>query len=156
ALLGKPLLPVLPPWGLGFATAQLRRLGLRVPVEMVHQLRYGRGVDNRRLKFAGYEYRYTSREAVIELRGQQRLRPLLGRGESTYRYEPAVEDFLRWSPSVQAERARIRGANARANDDLDAGAYDDLGEGELVEIISSLDVEALERLHAYETAHRAR
>ena len=28
SLLGKPLLPVLPPWGTVFAAAQLRRLGL--------------------------------------------------------------------------------------------------------------------------------
>jgi UDP-glucose 4-epimerase len=53
ALLGKPMLPVLPPWGLGFAAAQLRRLGLRVPVELIGELRYGRGLDNRRLKACG-------------------------------------------------------------------------------------------------------
>jgi UDP-glucose 4-epimerase len=156
ALMGKPLLPVLPPWGLGFAATQLRRLGLRVPVEMVHQLRYGRGLDNRRLKVSGYEYRYTSREAVIKLRAHQRLRPLLGRGEGTYRYEPAVEEFLRWSPSVQAERATRRGAEGPGNDRRDGGGYDDLAEGELVDIIPSLDLEALERLYAYEAAHQAR
>src|SRR5436309_1532308 len=41
SLLGKPMLPLLPPWGVTFAAAQLRRLGVRVPVEMVRQLRYG-------------------------------------------------------------------------------------------------------------------
>ena len=53
SLLGKPLLPVLPPWGTVFAAAQLRRLGLRIPVEMLRQLRFGRGLDNRRLKSSG-------------------------------------------------------------------------------------------------------
>jgi UDP-glucose 4-epimerase len=108
SLLGKPMLPIVPPWGAGFAAAQLRRLGLRIPVETVRGLRYGRGLDNRRLKAAGYAYRYTSREAVIKLRAQQRLRPLLRSGAEPYRYEPELEEFLRWSPSVQGVRGRER------------------------------------------------
>ena len=35
-------------------------LGLQRPSEMLSQLRFGRGVDNRRLKAAGFEYRYTT------------------------------------------------------------------------------------------------
>ena len=106
SLLGKPLLPVLPPWGAGFAAAQLRRLGLRIPLETIHHMRSGRGLDNRRLKASGYVLRYTSREAVLKLRAQQRLRPLLGRGQDSYRYEREVEEFLRWSPSVHGAAAR--------------------------------------------------
>src|SRR5262249_27144950 len=87
SLLGKPLLPVLPPWGTVFAGAQLRRLGLRVPVELLRLLRYGQGLDNRRLKSTGYAFRYTTRETVLKLRAQQRLRPLLRSGAETYRYE---------------------------------------------------------------------
>ena len=86
----------------GLAAIALRRLGMRIPLEMTRQLRYGRGLDNRRLKAAGYAYRFTSREAVLRLRAQQRLRPLLRSGNEEYRYEPDVEEFLRWSPSVRA------------------------------------------------------
>jgi len=102
SLLGKPMLPMLPPWGTVFAAAQLRRLGLRVPVETLGQLRFGRGLDNRRLKASGYSYMYTSREAVLKLRAHQRLRPLLRSGSEPYRYEREVEEFLRWSPSVRS------------------------------------------------------
>jgi UDP-glucose 4-epimerase len=77
SLMDKPLLPVLPPLGVGLAAGQMARLGLRTPVELLGQLRLGRGVDNRRLKASGYAYRYTSREAVLQFAEQQRLRPLL-------------------------------------------------------------------------------
>ncbi len=119
SLLGKPMLPILPPWGAGFAAAQLRRLGLRIPVETVRQLRFGRGLDNRRLKATGYSYRYTSREAVLKLRAQQRLRPLLRAGAESYRYEREVEEFLRWSPSVQEARAGERADGDGPPDDAD-------------------------------------
>src|SRR5581483_9618887 len=102
SLLSKQMLPVLPPWGTVFTAMQLRRLGLRIPVEMLRDLRFGRGLDNRRLKASGYQYRYTSREAVQKLRAHQRLRPLLRSGDDSYRYEREVEEFLRWSPSVQS------------------------------------------------------
>ena len=102
SLLGKPLLPVLPPWGTVFAGIQLRRLGLPIPVETLRRLRFGRGLDNRRLKASGYMLRYTTREAVLKLRAQQRLRPLLRSGNESYRYEREVEEFLRWSPSVHS------------------------------------------------------
>ncbi|HEY3019064.1 MAG TPA: NAD-dependent epimerase/dehydratase family protein, partial [Solirubrobacteraceae bacterium] len=100
-LLGKPFAPLLPPWGTGLALAALRRLGLQVGPEVARQLRFGRGVDNRRLKAAGYRYRYTSRETVVKLREQQRVDPLLRNGAASYRYERAVEEFLRWSPNVR-------------------------------------------------------
>jgi UDP-glucose 4-epimerase len=152
SLLGKPLLPVLPPWGTGFAAAQLRRVGLRIPLETIRHMRSGRGLDNRRLKASGYVLRYTSREAVLKLRAQQRLRPLLGRGEESYRYEREVVEFLRWSPSVQGARAaRQDGDNAAA-----PGGYEELGEGELISLISSLEPDALRRLRSYELAHSAR
>jgi UDP-glucose 4-epimerase len=153
ALLGKPLLPVLPPWGLGFATAQLRRIGLRVPLELIRELRYGRGVDNRRLKASGYRYRYTTREAVIKLRARQRLRPLLGTGAETYRYEREVEEFLRWSPTV---RAVHRDKDQAQDGDGARPAFDDLSASELIEVISSLEAPDLARLRDYEAAHGGR
>jgi UDP-glucose 4-epimerase len=101
SLLGKPLAPLLPPWGTGIAAAALRRAGLKIPPEMLQQLRYGRALDNRRLKAAGYAFRATSRETVqafaehLRTRG---LRPAPGEG---YQYERDVEEFLRWSPAVR-------------------------------------------------------
>jgi UDP-glucose 4-epimerase len=101
SLLGKPLAPVLPPWGTGLAAAALRPLGLRVPDEVLNQLRYGRGLDNRKLKGAGYAFRYTSREAVIKHAEAQRTAPLRRAAGQPYRYEREVAEFLRWSPSVR-------------------------------------------------------
>jgi UDP-glucose 4-epimerase len=101
SLLGKPLAPILPPWGSSLAAAALRPLGVRVPTEVLNQLHYGRGLDNRKLKGAGYAYGYTSREAVLKHAEALRVRPLRrGEGEP-YRYEREVEEFLRWSPSVR-------------------------------------------------------
>ena len=151
SLLGKTLVPVLPPWGSEFAAAQLHRLGLRVPVDLIRQLRYGRGLDNRRLKAAGYRYRYTSREALIALRGRMRQRALLGAGQDRYRYEPDLEEFLRWSPSVRRLPERNEGATARPRDGFDA-----LGAGELIDLIPSLEAEALRALRRYETEHQRR
>ena len=101
SLLGKPLAPILPPWGTGLATAGLRLAGVRVPEEMSQQLRFGRGLDNRKLKAAGCALRYTTREAVQRFAEELRVRELR-RGESApYRYEREVEEFLRYSPSVR-------------------------------------------------------
>jgi UDP-glucose 4-epimerase len=153
SLLGKPMLPVLPPWGTVFAAMQLRRLGLKVPVEMLRDLRFGRGLDNRRLKASGYRFRYTSREAVQKLRAHQKLRPLLRSGGEAYRYEREVEEFLRWSPSVQ-DPLRMGGAASAGDSARDA--YEALAEGELLELIPSLELDALQQLRAHEAGHQAR
>ncbi len=150
SLLGKPLLPVLPPWGTVFTAMQLRRIGLRVPVEMVRQLRYGRGLDNRKLKATGFAYRYTTREAVLKVRAHERLRPLLQSGAEAYRYEREVEEFLRWSPSVQPADGPGGGAEGSA------GVLEGLAEGELLELIASMDLESLRELRRYEAAHGRR
>jgi len=113
--LGKPLAPVLPPWGTGLALAPLRRLGLRVPDEMLRQLRYGRGVDNRKLKASGYALRYTSREAVGKLAEHFRVGHLrAGEGEP-YRYEREVEEFLRYSSNVRRRPEGAEGERRRAS-----------------------------------------
>jgi hypothetical protein len=80
---------------------------------MLNQLRYGRGVDNRLLKAAGFEYGYTSREAVIKLGEHLRLHPLLRATREPYRYEREVEDFLRWSPNVRSSRVRSESTLSR-------------------------------------------
>ena len=100
-LLGKTYAPILPPWGTGLALAPLRRLGLRVPPEMLGQLRFGRGLDNRKLKATGFEYRHTSRETVLRFGEHLRLHPVVRGVREPYRYEREVEEFLRWSPSVR-------------------------------------------------------
>jgi UDP-glucose 4-epimerase len=101
SLLGRPPAPILPPWGTSLAAAGLRPLGIRVPEEVLNQLRYGRGLDNRKLKGAGYPFGFTSRETVLKHAEEQRARPLRrGQGEP-YRYEREVEEFLRYSPSVR-------------------------------------------------------
>ena len=106
-LLGKRPIPILPPWGTGAFAAPLRRLGFRIPDEMVNQLRFGRGLDNRKLKAAGFRYGYTSREAVLKLGEHLRLDPVIRGHEPAYTYEREVEEFLRWSPHVRRERREM-------------------------------------------------
>jgi UDP-glucose 4-epimerase len=100
-LLGKTYAPILPPWGTGIAASMLSRLGVRVPPEMLQQMRFGRGIDNRKLKATGFRYRYTTRETVLKLAEHQRLHPIVRGAREPYRYEREVEDFLRWSPHVR-------------------------------------------------------
>lgn len=104
SLLGKRPLPVIPPWGTSLATAAFRRLGLSLPSEMVTQLRFGRGIDNRTFKATGFHFRFTSRETVLHLRDRLRLDPVAVREETRYSYEPEVEDFLRHSSHVDRSR----------------------------------------------------
>jgi UDP-glucose 4-epimerase len=101
SLLGRPLAPILPPWGTSLAAAALRPVGIRVPAEVLNQLRFGRGVDNRKLKGVGYTFGFTSREAVLKHAEAMRVRSLRSDEGEPYRYEREVEEFLRWSPSVR-------------------------------------------------------
>jgi UDP-glucose 4-epimerase len=108
-LLGRRYAPILPPWGTGAAAAAMRRLGLTIPPEMLQQMRFGRGLDNRKLKATGFAYRYTTRETVLKLAEYMRLRPVLRGVQEPYRYEREVEDFLRWSPHVRNAAYRKEG-----------------------------------------------
>ena len=110
-LLGKPMAPVMPPWGTELALPLLKRLGVTIPPEMRNELRFGRGLDNRQLKATGYRLRHTTRETIEKLREHQRLHPLLRDRQGPYRYEREVEDFLRWSPSVR--RSEDEGPRAK-------------------------------------------
>jgi UDP-glucose 4-epimerase len=107
-LLGKRSLPVLPPWGTGTLARPLRRLGFRIPDEMVDLLRYGRGLDNRLLKATGFTYGHTTRETVIRLGEHLRVHPVMRGVEQAYTYEHEVEEFLRWSPHVRRGRSGKR------------------------------------------------
>ena len=108
-LLGKQYAPVLPPWGTGIAASVIRRIGVEIPPEALNQMRFGRGVDNRRFKAAGFNYQHTSREAVVTLGEYLRLHPVVRGAQEPYRYEREVEDFLRWSPHVKNTRDRATG-----------------------------------------------
>jgi UDP-glucose 4-epimerase len=101
SLLGRPLAPILPPWGTSLAATALGQIGIRVPDEVRNQLRYGRGLDNRKLKGAGYSYGFTTRETVLKQAEALRVRSLRSDEGEPYRYEREVEEFLRWSPSVR-------------------------------------------------------
>ena len=101
SLLGKPFAPVLPPLGTGLAAVAARRLGIALPSEMLAQLRFGRAVDNRRLKAAGYHFRTTSRETVLAFAEHLRVRGIAPRAGTGYQYEREVEEFLRRSPAVR-------------------------------------------------------
>ena len=103
SLAGKLPLPILPPFGAGLLAGPLRRLGLRIPDEMLNLLRFGRGLDNRAHKATGFVYGYTSRETVLRLAEHMRLNPVMRGVEQGYRYEREVEEFLRWSPHVRRE-----------------------------------------------------
>jgi UDP-glucose 4-epimerase len=100
AICGRRLLP-LPPYGTALAAAPLEMLGIYdLPPELLDLLRYGRGVDNRRLKRAGFEYRYTTAGAVQNFAEASRLRSTVGDSRPAYKYESDVESFFRHSPAV--------------------------------------------------------
>jgi len=118
-LLGKYPLPILPPLATGPAAGSLRRLlGVQLPPEMLRQLRYGRGLDNRALKSTGFRFDYTTREAVKTYGDHLRLRSVRRGAGDAYHYEKEVEDFLRWSPSVRKHTGPGRKASFGPADTL--------------------------------------
>ena len=162
-LLGKPFAPVLPPVATGLAAGAVKRVGIRLPAEVQRQMRFGRGVDNRRFKATGYRYRYTTRETVQRLAEHQRLAPIVrdrpGVGGQAYRYERELEDFLRYSPSVRPSsrlEAEAKPRNVAPGAPGAAPALDDLEAEEIIALLPSLDPAGLKALHEHEVAHRGR
>ena len=102
AICGKRTFP-LPPFGMGMLSAPLGRLGIELPPELLDLLRHGRGVDNRRLKRAGFEYRYTSAGTVADFVEALRIHKLVGGSGPAYQYERDVEQFFRHPPAVIRE-----------------------------------------------------
>jgi UDP-glucose 4-epimerase len=101
AIAGKHGLP-LPPVATGLATEVLRRTGLvDLPPELIQVFKFGRGVDNRRFKEAGFRYRYTTAGAVEAFMEALRLRRTIGAKDTGYRYEDDIEQFFRHSPAVR-------------------------------------------------------
>lgn len=100
AIAGKHGLPI-PPVATALSTEVLRRLGLvDLPPELMQVLRYGRGLDNRRLKEAGFRYQYTTAGAVEAFMEAVRLRSTIGTKDVGYQYQDDVEQFFRHSPAV--------------------------------------------------------
>jgi UDP-glucose 4-epimerase len=171
-LLGKQWAPLLPPFGTGLAAAALRRAGVAIPPEMLQQLRFGRAIDNRKLKATGYRYAFTTRETVIRLREHQRIAPLLAtRNGDGYRYEREVEEFLRRSPSVVrrdrpaepvrnvAPGGRRAAAPKPSKPRRPAAAppeYDELEAEEVIALMRTFDAQDLEALRRYEAGRAGR
>ncbi|MEX2293540.1 MAG: NAD-dependent epimerase/dehydratase family protein [Acidimicrobiales bacterium] len=100
SICGKRTVP-LPPFGMNLISSQLARLGIvDLPPELLELLRHGRGVDNRRLKQAGFEYQFTSAGAIADFVEALRIRKLVGSSATAYQYERDVEQFFRHSPAV--------------------------------------------------------
>jgi UDP-glucose 4-epimerase len=71
-----------------------------LPPELEDLLRYGRGVDTRRMLATGFDYQSTSAGAVESFIRALRLRRGAGKKKDSYKYEHDVEQFFRHSPSV--------------------------------------------------------
>jgi UDP-glucose 4-epimerase len=71
-----------------------------LPPEAMQLLRYGRAIDNRRYKRAGFQYSYTTAGTVEAFAQGLRLAGTVGDKHPSYRYEREVEDFFRHSPAV--------------------------------------------------------
>jgi UDP-glucose 4-epimerase len=160
-LLHKPLAPVLPPVGTSLAAAAAKRLGVRLPPEVLRLMRFGRALDNRRLKATGFRYRYTTRETVVRVAEHLRLDPILrGAPRQGYRYERELEAFLRYSPSVRPSARLAAQPQPRNVAPGDGGSalpsVDDLDAAEIVALLPSLDPAGLRALHEHEAGHRGR
>lgn len=100
AMAGKRRIPMTPVLT-GLATTPMRSLHLLdLPTEVVALLRYGRAVDNRRFKRAGFQYTHTTVGAVDAFTRSMRLADTIGEKNPTYRYQREVEQFFRHSPAV--------------------------------------------------------
>jgi UDP-glucose 4-epimerase len=99
---GKRTFP-LPPYGAAYATLPFNWLGTPLGEELLALLRFGRGIDNSRLKEAGFRYKYTSAGTVEAFVEALRLRHTVGTTAPSYRYERDVEQFFRHSPAVVRE-----------------------------------------------------
>jgi UDP-glucose 4-epimerase len=99
SICGRRTVPM-PPVGVGLLSRPLAWLGVELPPELLDLLRHGRGVDNRRLKRAGFDYRYTSAGTVADYVEALRISRTVGDTSPGYQYERDVEQFFRHSPAV--------------------------------------------------------
>jgi UDP-glucose 4-epimerase len=103
AIAGRPPLYLSPVFTGASARALARLRLVKVPPEALDLLRYGRGLDNRKLKRAGFEYRYTTSGALQHFVENLRLRHIVGQSQPTYHYQGDVEAFFRHSPAIVRE-----------------------------------------------------
>ncbi|HEX2851519.1 MAG TPA: NAD-dependent epimerase/dehydratase family protein [Acidimicrobiales bacterium] len=96
-------LAAMPPVLTQLAALPLGYVGVELPEELLDLLRYGRAGDNRRLKQAGFQYKFTSAGAVESFAEATRLRRTVGATRPDYTYERDVENFFRHSPAVVRE-----------------------------------------------------
>ncbi|MCL4449552.1 MAG: NAD-dependent epimerase/dehydratase family protein [Actinobacteria bacterium] len=95
----------LPPYGTMLFARPLVKLGImEFTPEMEALLRYGRGVDTRRLKETGFKLRYTTAGAVENFIRAVRLRKTIGGAKNSYTYQQDVENFFRHSRVVSQEQ----------------------------------------------------
>ena len=106
---GTRLVPLSP-----FSPLKLRPVArlFDLPEELEDLLRYGRGVDTRRLAATGFTYNATSAGAVRTFIRALRLRRQSGRQPMSYTYEHDVEQFFRHSPSVMSTDRHLRFSRA--------------------------------------------
>lgn len=100
SLCGKVTFPLPPHLPAALLWPAKQFAGVKLPEEYLNLLRFGRGVDNRKLKQAGFTYDYTSAQAVKAFIEAVRLRRTIGTGPPAYSYERDVEQFFRHSPAV--------------------------------------------------------
>jgi UDP-glucose 4-epimerase len=99
AICGTRLVPVSP-----YSLLKIRPVArlFDLPPELEDLLRYGRGVDTRRLAATGFTYNATSAGAVRSFIRDLRLSRQSGRQPRSYTYEHDIEQFFRHSPSVMS------------------------------------------------------
>jgi UDP-glucose 4-epimerase len=85
---------------MNFLSRPLRRLGVDLPDEFLDLLRHGRGVDNRRLKQAGFEYRFTSAGTVADFVESLRIRGIVDANETSNQNQPDRQQFNPHTPAV--------------------------------------------------------
>jgi UDP-glucose 4-epimerase len=99
-IVGKPRYPVSPVFTNAIAEPFRVLRVWELPPEAMQLLRYGRSMDNRRYKRAGFRYSYTTPGTVEAFAQGLRLAGTVGDKHPSYRYEREVEDFFRHSPAV--------------------------------------------------------
>jgi UDP-glucose 4-epimerase len=97
AMCGTRLVPISPVSALGIRPLA-RAFGLSE--ELLDLLRYGRGVDTRRIESTGFRCETSSAGAVRSFVEASRVRRQSGHVPAPYTYDHDVEQFFRHSPSV--------------------------------------------------------
>ena len=106
SLLGKPLAPLLPPWGTGLACRALRLLGVRPAArDAPASCATAAGSTTASSRPRELPLRHTTRETVQAFAEHLRVAPLKRDGAAPYRYEREVEEFLRCSPCVRRDES---------------------------------------------------